>query len=175
MREGFKLDFRRARMNFGNFRDGKLARQNDAPNALRLPELRGSPIHRVGLRGKMQFEVGMFSPNQHDEAGIRENHGVGLKRQQRAQRGERFLNPAVAGENIQGEIDLDAAFMRVADAFGKIGFGKTVGSGAERKFRHPRIHRVRAIRAGELQLFQRPGWHDEFRHGHHSTNAAIGA
>ncbi len=164
--EDFQLHLRATLADFFDFFEREFAREDDATDAVVLPEFDRRPIDGVCLHGEMdgQLRVGVF--HGHDEAGVGHDERVrasGDGGSEVTQGGVEFV---VVRLGIDGEVELFAERVRFADAVFQVVVGKFVAAHPQGIARRARVNGIRAVGEGVAHSFQGAGGGKEFDVSH---------
>ena len=164
--EDFQLHLRATLADFFDFFEREFAREDDAADAVVLPEFDRRPIDGVRLHGEVdgQLRVGVF--HGHDEAGVGHDERVrasGDGGSEVTQGGVKFV---VVRLGIDGEVELFAERVRFADAVFQVVVGKFVAAHPQGIARRARVNGIRAVGEGVAHSFQGAGGGKEFDVSH---------
>ena len=164
--EDFQLHVGATLADFFDFFQREFAREDDAADTVVLPEFYGRPIDGVRLHGEVdgQVRVGVF--HGHDESGVGHDkrvRGGGNGGREVAQGGVEFV---VVRLGIDGEVEVFAECVRLADAVFQVVVGEFVAAHAQGVARRTRIDGIRAVGESVAHGFHGAGGGKEFNVSH---------
>jgi hypothetical protein len=143
MHEDFQLHIGAELADFRHLIDRQLARQDDAREPQRLPELDRRIVDGIGLHAQVDGHVRPSLAHQHDQAGVSHDQRVGAHGNHRRHIGQIGLHLGVMRQQIGGHEELLAARMRFFDAEAQVLQLEVVIARAQRIARLTGIHGIR--------------------------------
>ena len=164
--ENFQLHVGAALADFFDFFERKFAREDDAADAVVLPELYGRPIDGVRLHGEVNRQVGIGVFHGHDKAGVGHDERVGAGSDGGGEVAQGSVELVVVRLRIDSEVELFAQRVRLADAVFQVVVGEFVAAHAQGIARRARVNGIRAVGEGVTHGFHGAGGGKEFNVSH---------
>ena len=164
--EDFQLHVGAALADFFDFFERKFAREDDAADAVVLPEFYRRPIDGVRLHGEVNRQVGIGVFHGHDEAGVGHDERVGASSDGWGEVAQGSVELVVVRLGIDGEVELFAQRVRLADAVFQVVVGEFVAAHAQGIARRARVNGIRAVSEGIAHGFHGAGGGKEFNVSH---------
>lgn len=164
--EDFQLHVGAALADFFDFFERKFAREDDAADAVVLPEFYRRPIDGVRLHGEVNRQVGIGVFHGHDKAGVGHDERVGAGSDGGGKIAQGGIELVVVRLRIDGEVELFAQRVRLADAVFQVVVGEFVAAHAQGIARRARVNGIRAVSEGIAHGFHGAGGGKEFNVSH---------
>ena len=164
--EDFQFHFRAALADFFDFFERELTREDDAADAVALPEFDRRPVDGVRLHGKVNRQLGIGLFDDHNQARVGHDERVragGNGGREVAQGGVELV---VVRLRIDSEVELFAQRVRLADAVFQVVVGEFVAAHAQGIARRARVNGIRAVSEGIAHGFHGAGGGKEFDVSH---------
>ena len=129
--EDFQFHFRAALADFFDFFERELTREDDAADAVVLPEFDRRPIDCVRLHGEVNRQVGIGVFHGHDKAGVGHDERVGAGSDGRGKIAQGGIELVVVRLGVDGEVEMLAEGVCFADAVFQVVVGEFVATHAQ--------------------------------------------
>ena len=168
MHEDFQLHIRAFLADFFDFVQAQFARQNNAFHAHFLPKFHRHIVHGVGLHGKVDWHIRIIAfvhalAYHHDETGVGHDETIGFHRNDGFNIAQISANLVVMRQQIAGDKEFFATFMRFTNARFDLFELKFVVTRPQTVARLPRIHGICAKIVSGSHFVQRASGEEKFR------------
>lgn len=164
--EDFQFHFRAALADFFDFFERELTREDDAADAVALPEFDRRPIDGVRLHGEVNRQLGIGLFDDHNQARVGHDERVGAGSDGGGKIAQGGIELVVVRLRIDGEVELFAQRVRLADAVFQVVVGEFVAAHAQGIARRARVNGIRAVSEGIAHGFHGAGGGKEFNVSH---------
>ena len=164
--EDFQLHVGAALADFFDFFERELTREDDAADAVALPEFDRRPVDGVRLHGKVNRQLGIGLFDDHNQARVGHDERVragGNGGREVAQGGVELV---VVRLGVDGEVEMLAKGVCFADAVFQVVVGEFVAAHAQGIARRARVNGIRAVSEGIAHGFHGAGGGKEFDVSH---------
>ena len=155
--EHFQLHVGHVLADFLDLFERQLARENHPAKAELLPELDTGPIHRVGLHREVDRHLREVLANQHDQARVGHDQGVGRHLDDRGEVLDEGLELGIVRRNVDHHVEALAQGMRLADTQRQVGVVELVVAHAQAVARLASIDRIGTVGEGVAQGLEGAG------------------
>ena len=164
--EDFQLHVGAALADFFDFFERELTREDDAADAVALPEFDRRPIDGVRLHGKVNRQLGIGLFDDHNQARVGHDERVGTGSDGGREVAQGGIELVVVRLGVDGEVEMLAEGVCFADAVFQVVVGEFVAAHAQGIARRARVNGIRAVSEGIAHGFHGAGGGKEFDVSH---------
>ena len=151
---------------FFDFFERELTREDDAADAVALPEFDRRPVDGVRLHGKVNRQLGIGLFDDHNQARVGHDERVRAGGNGGREVAQGSVELVVVRLRIDSEVELFAQRVRLADAVFQVVVGEFVAAHAQGIARRARVNGIRAVSEGIAHGFHGAGGGKEFNVSH---------
>ena len=154
------------RPNRADFSQRQFTGQDDPPGALLMPKPAALRIGDISLCTDMDRHIGRSLAHECENTRIRDNDRIGTRCRKVADLVAQHADFLLVGEDVQGQINADIAFMGVMNRFLQTGQSKVACRSAQAKILDRQINRISTILDGCAQFLRITGRGKQFKPVH---------